>query len=88
MFLPCARAAAETIDCFVELPDYLVFRAVELCWWLNRSSVAALACRKAVEMSPALTIHLLDSDIVSRSLRTLKLGHKRSVLKRKCRRCP
>ena len=74
MFLPCARAAAETIDCFVELPDYLVFRVVELCGNINRSSVAALACRKAVEMSPALTIHLFDSDIVSRSLSKQKIG--------------
>ena len=41
---------------------------------INRSSVAALECRKAVEMSPALTFQALTSDIVNSSLSTQKMG--------------
>ena len=41
---------------------------------MYRSVVAALACRKAVEMSPVLTIQLLDNASVRRSLKIQKMG--------------
>ena len=41
---------------------------------MNRSSVAAFACRKAFEMSPVLTIQLLIRANVSSRRRTHKIG--------------
>ena len=41
---------------------------------MNKSSVAALACRNAVEMSPVLTIQLKVSAIVNSKRRTQNIG--------------
>ena len=41
---------------------------------MDKSSFAALACRKAVEMSPVLTIQLHVSASVNSRRRTQKIG--------------
>ena len=75
MVLPGFWAASQPEDGFLELLHYVVLGAVELCWWkLNGSSVAALACRKAVEMSPVLTVWLKVSASVNSRRRTQKIG--------------
>ena len=47
---------------------------------MNKSSVAALACRNAVEMSPVLTIQLQVSASVNSRRRIPKIGGEAYIL--------